>query len=323
MPYILENGQLKNRITGHILAKHTTPEKAYKQIQAIHANENKKKSILNNNNNIDKFNNTNMKPEHKIRLTVEKMRKRIPSNARDAQILKLAKKMLKHEEMHGGSFWGDAWRGIKKGMSLPFDILSDVPLVKPAVELGTMILAPELAPLVGLIDPAISLSKATLGDNWNFNQYMQDEEPEHYQQPPPKPRTRKPIQPETTISQVMDKETTDVLNRSKSGNILPKTPAQEILSPYTEPETALYNPLEHIISSSNLSFPITYDPRDEPLGLREFLNRQALGGIQISDMSYNDLVKKLQPKNYLSFPGSYYKHYPSYQTGIDYMGTSY
>jgi hypothetical protein len=61
-----------------------------------------------------------------------------------------------------------------------------------------------------------------------------------------------------------------------------------------------------------------FDPRDQPQGLVDFLNRKSIAGVDVSQNEYDAIINKQKPQTWMSFPdGGYFKKYPTYQTGID------
>ena len=317
MPYTLKKNKdktlkLVNKDSGRVLAYDTTPEQAMKQVKAIHSNKKHSKRK------------GGMPAHHRIRHNIDILQNRIVKNPKHRKFIDMTKKLLKHEEMHGGEFWGGAWYDdlwdfTKDVISLPFDIIENVPFVKPAVELGVAaLIGPEAVPL---IEAGIGINKMVFGDTnkglkdtWNPDPKAPEQEQQQYYDEGPGE-----AQPET-IADVVDETVQDIVDISIPIPPRPQTAREEILNPYGQNQSTIYNPLEHLIASSNLAFPQTmhFDPREQPLKLTEFLHTQSLGGLRISNNEYDAIVRKQKPELWLSFPANgYYKKYPSYQTGIN------
>lgn len=308
MPYELiknpnkKDYKLINKETGKIVSKHTNPKKAYKQIQAIHINKN-----ISNNNNIDN-NKMKMKPSHRIRNNVEKLKGRKIQTPDDRYILRLTKKLLKQEEINGGGFWSDAWDVTKNILSMPADILENVPFAKTALEYAV----PELKPF---IEPGLALKKMVYGDN--TNQYLKDAF-DTSDDKPETPKEVKPLEPrqtQNTVERVLDNQIQDIYERSTPADTqqIPRSASDLIYDPYGTAKSINVDDLsQHISPIMSTSFPITLDidPRDEPLGLREFLLRQGMAGQMVSKNEYDAIIKKQKPERYLNFPGKYYSYYP-------------
>jgi len=317
MPYKLKHNkdntyELLNKNTGHILAYNTTPDKAMKQIKAIHASKNKLPKQK------KRTKHTGMPKHHRIRKNVEILQNRIIKNPKHRQFIDMTKKLLKHEEMVGSGFWSDLWDITKDVISLPFDIIENVPFVKPAVELGlSAIIGPEAVPL---IEAGIGINKMIFGDT---NQGLKDTWNPKDDEPAPQqhsaPGLAEPEEQET-IADVVDDTVQDIVDESIVVPARPQTSREEILNPYGQNESTMFNPLQHLISSSALAFPMNqrFDPREQPLSLVNFLNTQSMAGLKVSDAEYDAIVRKQKPETWLSFPANgFYKLYPSYQTGIN------
>jgi len=309
MPYTLKKNKdktlkLVNKDSGRVLAYDTTPEQAMKQVKAIHSN--KKHSNHKG----------GMPAHHRIRHNIDILQNRIVKNPKHRKFIDMTKKLLKHEEMHGGGFWDDLWDITKDVISLPFDIIENVPFVKPAVELAaSALIGPEAVPL---IEAGIGVNKMIFGDT---NQGLKDTwNPDPKAPEPQEKQLFNNLDEFATIADVVDETVQDIVDISIPIPPRPQTAREEILNPYGQNQPNLYNPLEHLISSSNLAFPPTmhFDPREQPLTLTEFLHTQSLGGLRISNNEYDAIVRKQKPELWLSFPANgYYKKYPSYQTGIN------
>jgi len=319
MPYNLEKNRdksfkLVNKETGHILAEHTSPERAMKQIKAIHAH---KGSVANKHTK----NKGGMPKHHRIRKNVELLQHRYVHNPKHRKFIDMTKKLLKHEEKHGDTFWGGAWYDdlwdfTKDVISLPFDIIENVPFVKPALELGlSAIVGPEVVPL---IEAGIGINKMIFGDT---NKGLKETWNPDPKAPEPQQQYSTPglAEPET-IADVVDDTVQDIVDVSIPIPARPQTAREEILNPYGENQPNIYNPLQHLIASSNLAFPPTmhFDPREQPLGLQAYLAKQSIAGVKVHQDEYNAIVNKQKPQLYISFPDrGYYKKYPSSQTGIN------
>jgi hypothetical protein len=237
------------------------------------------------------------RPAHRIRHNIEKLRGRKLKNPNDKYIVSLTKKLLKNEEINGSGFWSDAWDITKDVLSFPADVIENVPFAKLGLELAV----PELAPF---IEPGLQIKKMIYGNN--TNQYLRDafnteDEPEKTEQ-------------NDTIEDVMDQQIQDITERTQPADTveMPRTPKEIIMDPYSSAQTIQYDDLQqHLAPLSSLSFPTTqnFDPRDEPLGLREFLLKQGMAGAMVSNIEYKNIIKKQQPR-YLSFPGKFYSSYP-------------
>jgi hypothetical protein len=314
MPYKLEKNKdgsfkLINRETGHILAEHTSPERAMKQVKAIHAH---KGSIAN------KYTKPKGMPKHhRIRKNIEILQNRIIVNPKHRKFVDLTKQLLKHEEKHGDAIWGgawydDLWSGVKDVLAFPADIIENVPFVKPALELGLTAVAPEALPF---LEVGLQGSKMLFGDDtnkglkevWNPDSLPQESAPT-------------PIPNAPTVADVVDETVQDIVDTSTPIPPRPQTAREEILNPYGSNQPTLYNPLQYLIASSNLAFPPTmnFDPREQPLGLQAFLASHSMAGVKVHQDEYNAIVRKQKPETWISFPNNgYYKRYPSYQTGIN------
>ena len=315
MPYKLEKNRdksfkLVNKETGHILAEHTSPERAMKQIKAIHAH---KGSVANKHTK----NKGGMPKHHRIRKNVELLQHRYIHNPKHRKFIDMTKKLLKHEEIVGAGFWGDLWDITKDVISLPFDIIENVPFVKPALELGlSAIVGPEVVPL---IEAGIGINKMIFGDT---NQGLKDTWNPKDDEPAPEPQKQlfNNLHEFDTLADVVDDTVQDIVDESIVVPARPQTSREEILNPYGQNESNMFNPLQHLISSSALAFPMTqrFDPREQPLSLVNFLNTQSMAGLKVSDAEYDAIVRKQKPETWLSFPANgFYKLYPSYQTGIN------
>lgn len=95
----------------------------------------------------------NMKPEHRIRHRIGMLEGASIKNHVHRQIVKLARGMLKKEELHGNGYWDDAWESFKYGFKLPFNFLADVPLLKEGLALAF----PEVAPLIAAAPDVMKL----------------------------------------------------------------------------------------------------------------------------------------------------------------------
>ena len=313
MPYKLEKNKdksfkLVNKQTGHILAEHTTPERAMKQVKAIHAH---KDNVAN------KYAKSKggMAPHHRIRKNVELLQNRHIQNPKHRKFIEMTKKLLKHEEINGSGFWGDVWDFTKDVLNFPFDVIESVPFVKPAVQIG--LTAVGLAPVAMLLDPAIAVRKEIFG---NTNQGLKDAWNPQEDTPPP-PQYAQPRQQQQTVADVVDETVQDITDQSIPIPTRPQNAREQILNPYGEiNEAVLYNPLNYLIASANLAFPPTmhFDPRDQPQGLVDFLNRKSMAAVNVSQNEYDAIINKQKPQTWMSFPdGGYFKKYPTYQTGID------
>jgi hypothetical protein len=327
MPYKLEKNKDKsfkliNKQTGHILAEHTTPERAMKQVKAIHAH---KGSVAN------KYakSKDSMPAHHRIRKNVELLQHRHITNPKHKQFIELTKKLLKHEEMHGSGFWDDVWDFTKDVLNFPFDVIENIPFVKPAVQMG--LTAVGLAPVAMLLDPAIAFRHEIFGNTnqgmrevWNPDSIPKDTNNYDYNYnynngyniPPPPLEPTKP-----TVAEVIGPTVQEIFDKSNLPSTRSFTAKEQILNPYGEGnEAVMYNPLAHLVPSANLAFPPTmhFDPRDQPQGLVDFLNRKSVGAVNVSQHEYDAIVNKQKPQLWLSFPqNGYFKKYPSYQTGIN------
>jgi hypothetical protein len=308
MPYTLKKNKdktlkLVNKDSGRVLAYDTTPEQAMKQVKAIHSN--KKHSNHKG----------GMPAHHRIRHNIDILQNRIVKNPKHRKFIDMTKKLLKHEEMHGGGFWDDLWDITKDVISLPFDIIENVPFVKPAVELAaSALIGPEAVPL---IEAGIGVNKMIFGDT---NQGLKDTwNPDPKAPEPQEKQLFNNLDEFATIADVVDETVQDIVDISIPIPPRPQTAREEILNPYGQNQPNLYNPLEHLISSSNLAFPPTmhFDPRDQPQGLVDFLNRKSIAGVDVSQNEYDAIINKQKPQTWMSFPdGGYFKKYPTYQTGI-------
>ena len=92
MPYEIKEKKghkfsVVNKETGKVMSKGTTKTKAKKQIQAIYAN---------------------MPPEHRLRHRIGLLNGVVMHNPVHRAVIRLAKGLLKKEEIYGGSWWDDA-----------------------------------------------------------------------------------------------------------------------------------------------------------------------------------------------------------------------
>lgn len=306
MPYKLEKNKdksfkLVNKETGHILAEHTSPERAMKQVKAIHAHKG---------NMVKKYTkHKGMPKHHRIRKNIEILQHRVIHNPKHRKIVDLTKKLLKHEEMHGSGFWSDAWDFTKDVLAFPADIIETIPFVKPALELGlSAIVGPEAVPL---LEVGLQGSKMLFGDDTNKGlkeAWNPDSSPQE------------PVPQQPSVADVIDETVQEVVDTTAPAPSRAPTAREEILNPYANGEAVYFNPLQHLIPSSNLAFPPTmnFDPREQPLGLLEFLSKQSMASVNVHQDEYDAIVRKQKPQTWISFPDcGYYKKYPSYQTGIN------
>ena len=335
MPYKLEKNRdgsfkLVNTETGHILAEHTSAERAMKQIKAIHAH----KNTVSNKYVVKKR--KGMPKRHIIRKNIEILRDRQIKNPKHRKFVDMTKKLLKHEEIYGGSFWDDAWDFTKDVLAFPRDIIENVPFVKPALEMGLSAVA---GPEAGLaLDLGLQASHFLYGDNtnkglketWNssssssserdaYNDFVEQARINNASMPRAESNA---ATPNYTVEDAVDETIQDIVNSTTpNGTRRQQTAREQILDPYGSTEQpAPYNPLEHLIASSVLAFPPTlhFDPRDEPLPLVKFLESQSIAGVNVSQREYDEIVKRQQPYIALSFPDNgFYKHYPSSQSTIN------
>jgi len=337
MPYKLKQNkdksvELINKDTGHILAYHTTPERAMKQIKAIHT----KKGMVKGSGH--KHTKNSMPVNHRIRKNVELLQHRIIHNPKHRQFIDMTKKLLKHEEMHGSGFWDDVWDFTKDVLAFPRDIIENIPIVKPALEMGLTAVAGPEAPMLmelGLAGSHMLYGNDTnkgLRETWNpstnsyepnnngYNEFVSNARRNNANMPRAESNAATSNVYKETVGDVVDETVQDIANQSEPRQNLPPDARQEILDPFGGQPPPLYNPLQHLIASSNLEFPPTmhFDPREKPLSLVKYLESQSLAGLKISDEEYDAIVRKQKPELWLSFPqNGYFKKYPSYQTGIN------
>lgn len=316
MPYKIEKNKDKsfkliNKQTGHILAEHTTPERAMKQIKAIHAH---KGNVAN------KYTKSKggMPTHHRIRKNVEFLQNRHIKNPKHHKFIEMTKKLLKHEEMVGSGFWGDIWDFTKDVLTFPMDVVESIPFVKPVLQLGLAAVGlPEVAMFV---EPALGMKNMIYGENTNswLKDTFNPERDQYQQQQQQYYEREEAYQP--TVADVVDETVQDITNQSTALPTRPQNAREQILNPYGQNEAVLYNPLNYLITSANLAFPPTLktDPRDQPQGLVDFLNHKAVACEGVCQAEYNAIINKQKPQTWISFPDNgYYKKYPSYQTGIN------
>lgn len=341
MPYKLKQNkddsvQLINKDTGHILAYHTTPERAMKQIKAIHT----KKGMVKGTGK--KHTKNSMPVNHRIRKNVELLQHRIIRNPKHHKFIDMTKKLLKHEEMHGSGFWDDVWDVTKDVLAFPRDIIENIPFVKPALEMGLTAVAGPEAPM--LLELGLAGSHMIYGDNtnkglretWNPSQsttnedyddgysgvrtYISNARASNASMPRAESNAATSNVYQQSIGQVVDETVQDIADDSEPRQNLAPNAREQILDPFGGKPPPLYNPLEHLIASSNLAFPPTmhFDPREQPLSLVKFIESQSMAGLKVSDAQYDAIHRTTKPELWLSFPqNGYFKKYPTSQSSIN------
>lgn len=323
MPYKLEHNRngsysVVNKETGRRLSKGTTKAKAEKQIKAVYMHGGK------------------MKPEHRIRYTIAKLKDRPLTNKVHRGIVNFSKHLLKQEEIHGGysftDFWEDAWDVTKDVLAFPSQLVNEVPYLKEGLEFAF----PEIAPVLAV---APTIGKFIYGDDTNvwLSDMLSDmplvgdiREDKSYKTSNDLGKTSwwsgkesdQQIQAreETEAQKELDRMEAEIYGESPNRKYteyladtlehIDSITPQQSDTPYEPYAVPTYNPVRYdaegnvIPMDDALRFPMIYNyvNTDQPKNLQDFLISNGVAGKNFSRREFGNVVRNQQPYAFLDFP---------------------
>ena len=309
MPYKIEhnpNGSYSvvNKESGKRLSKGTTKRKAEKQIKAVY------------------MHGGAMKPEHRVRFIVAKLKDRHIVNPLHRKIKDFSKEMLNSEEKYGTGFWDDAWYGIKSVLALPSQLLNEIPFVKEGVEA----IFPEAAPI---LEFAPTIGKFIYGDDTNvwLSDMLSDmpiigdiRKDKSYKTSNDMGETNwfSGKESDQQLEQKeLDRASEEIYGENRYTEDLANTleyidqiTPQQSDTPYEPYAVPTYNPVSYdsegnvIPIDSILRFPMIYNylDTDQPKNLQDFLLSNGVAGKNFARKEFGNVVANQRPYAFLDFP---------------------